>query len=81
VPHYFSWHFLQYSKWLAATSPASASSAASDYSITHYTSQNGLPQNSAKGVELDKDGFLWIGTEAGLVRFDGQWFKLYDADH
>ncbi|MHA4740443.1 ligand-binding sensor domain-containing protein [Dyadobacter sp. MSC1_007] len=66
----------------AAASPAAASpAAASDYSIAHYTSQNGLPQNSAKGVELDKDGFLWIGTEAGLVRFDGQRFKLYDADH
>lgn len=53
----------------------------SDYHITHYTSQNGLPQNSAKGIELDKDGFLWIGTESGLVRFDGQRFKVYDADH
>lgn len=59
----------------------SVSAAISDYHIMHYTSQNGLPQNSAKGLELDKDGFLWIGTEAGLVRFDGQRFKLYDADH
>lgn len=52
-----------------------------DFHITHYTSQNGLPQNSATGLELDRDGFLWIGTEAGLVRFDGQRFKLYDSDH
>lgn len=61
--------------------PGRGTAAPSDYYITHYTSQNGLPQNSAKGLELDKDGFLWIGTEAGLVRFDGQRFKLFDADH
>jgi signal transduction histidine kinase/streptogramin lyase len=51
------------------------------FSITHYTNENGLPQNSVKGLELDKDGFIWVATEAGLVRFDGQRFKLYDRDH
>jgi signal transduction histidine kinase len=66
---------------MACLAAFKVAAATSDYSIAHYTSQNGLPQNSAKGVELDKDGFLWIGTEAGLVRFDGQRFKLYDADH
>jgi signal transduction histidine kinase/ligand-binding sensor domain-containing protein len=53
----------------------------SAYNVTHYTNENGLPQNSVRGIELDKDGFLWIATEAGLVRFDGQRFRLYDKDH
>ncbi|SEI54892.1 Signal transduction histidine kinase [Dyadobacter sp. SG02] len=61
-----------------ATSRSFASTA--DYHVTHYTSENGLPQNSVKGLQLDKDGFLWIGTEAGMVRFDGQRFKVYDRD-
>jgi signal transduction histidine kinase/streptogramin lyase len=52
-----------------------------DFDVTHYTNENGLPQNSVNGVQMDKDGFLWIATEAGLVRFDGQRFKVYDRDH
>jgi signal transduction histidine kinase/ligand-binding sensor domain-containing protein len=53
----------------------------SAYNVMHYTNENGLPQNSVRGIELDKDGFLWIATEAGLVRFDGQRFRLYDKEH
>ncbi len=53
----------------------------SDYSVTHYTNENGLPQNSIQGVELDKNGFLWIATQSGLLRFDGHQFKLYDRNH
>jgi signal transduction histidine kinase len=51
------------------------------FSITHYTNENGLPQNSIKDAELDKNGFLWLATEGGLARFDGQKFKLYDREH
>jgi signal transduction histidine kinase len=54
---------------------------ATDFTVTHYTSENGLPQNSAKGIEMDGSGFLWIATESGLLRFDGQRFRLYDRAH
>lgn len=54
---------------------------ATDFSVTHYNNENGLPQNSIKGIELDKNGFLWVATESGLLRFDGQQFKLYDRNH
>ncbi|MFA6060670.1 MAG: two-component regulator propeller domain-containing protein [Taibaiella sp.] len=54
---------------------------ATGFSITHYTNENGLPQNSVKGIEMDKNGFLWVATESGLLRFDGQQFKLYDKNH
>jgi signal transduction histidine kinase len=48
------------------------------YSIQHYSNENGLPANGIKGIELDKKtGFLWVGTQAGLVRFDGQHFKSF----
>lgn len=40
----------------------------------HYTTSNGLPQNSPFHIELDDAGYMWITTEAGLVRFDGQHF-------
>lgn len=53
----------------------------STYNVTHYTNENGLPQNSIKGLEIDKNGFMWLITESGLLRFDGQKFKLYDRNH
>jgi signal transduction histidine kinase len=54
---------------------------ATDFMVTHFTNENGLPQNSIKGMEMDKNGFLWITTESGLLRFDGRQFKLYDRNH
>jgi signal transduction histidine kinase/ligand-binding sensor domain-containing protein len=47
------------------------------YFVRHYTSENGLPQNSVKGLKIDLKGYVWLATEAGLVRFDGTNFKLY----
>src|ERR1700737_3104856 len=49
-----------------------------DYYIQHYTDENGLPQNSINDLLFDKDGFLWLASQAGLVRYDGRIFKLYD---
>lgn len=51
-----------------------------NYFIQHYTNENGLPANGVKGIELDKkSGFLWVGTQAGLVRFDGKNFKHFGS--
>jgi hypothetical protein len=49
------------------------------YVVRQYNSENGLPQNSAKDLLLDKNNFLWISTENGLVRFDGQRFRIYNT--
>lgn len=49
--------------------------------INNYNSENGLPQNSAKSAAFDKDGFLWVGTEMGLVRFDGNRFKTFNHNN
>ncbi|SDG22081.1 Signal transduction histidine kinase [Dyadobacter soli] len=46
--------------------------------MTHFNSDNGLPQNSIMFAEVDKDGFLWLATQAGLVRYDGQRFRVFD---
>ena len=50
------------------------------YSTTHYTTDNGLPQNSVKDIKFDKAGYCWLSTEMGLVRFDGKNFKTYGAN-
>ena len=38
--------------------------------------ENGLPDNAVTAVAQTGDGYLWIGTYGGLVRFDGVRFKL-----
>lgn len=44
------------------------------YHVEHYTSKQGLPQNSVRGLAFDQHGFLWLATEGGIARFDGQRF-------
>ena len=40
--------------------------------------ENGLPQNTIHALAQTSDGFLWLGTEVGLVRFDGVNFATFD---
>lgn len=46
----------------------------------HITTANGLPQEHVFVVLEDKKGFLWLGMESGLVRYDGYTFKMYTHD-
>lgn len=48
------------------------------YALAHYSNENGLPQNSIKAIVPDEYGFMWLATEAGLVRFDGRHFSLFN---
>ena len=43
----------------------------------HLTTNDGLSQSWVHSVIQDKYGFMWIGTEGGLNRFDGNSFKIY----
>jgi signal transduction histidine kinase/ligand-binding sensor domain-containing protein len=48
------------------------------YGRQSWVMENGLPQNTVQALAQTRDGFLWLGTEAGLVRFDGTGFTLFD---
>lgn len=50
------------------------------YVHDQWTSETGLPQNVVNAVRQTRDGYLWIATQEGLVRFDGVQFVLYDKD-
>lgn len=52
-------------------------------SITQYahdvwTGDRGLPQDCVLSIAQTPDGYLWLGTEAGLLRFNGVEFKTFD---
>ena len=46
------------------------------YNCQNWTRQNGLPADLITGVTQTKDGYIWLGTQKGMVRFDGVDFKL-----
>src|ERR1700730_7834316 len=48
------------------------------YNCQTWSRQNGLPANGINAITQTKDGYLWLGTTVGLVRFDGIEFKLLD---
>ena len=41
------------------------------YAITTWTEKEGLPAGRLRAIEQGAEGYLWLGTETGLVRFDG----------
>ena len=46
-----------------------------------WTSANGLPQNSIRGIAQSADGYLWIATMGGLARFDGVSFTVFNSEN
>jgi signal transduction histidine kinase len=48
------------------------------YNITHFTDENGLPQNSVKSIVKDERGYIWMTTERGLIRYDGHRLVKFD---
>ncbi len=42
-----------------------------------WTTEDGLPQDSVHGIVQTADGYLWVGTEGGLARFDGVSFRVF----
>ena len=51
----------------------------SQYAHDAWTIDEGLPQSSVLTIAQGSDGYLWLGTEAGLVRFDGVTFTTYST--
>ena len=48
------------------------------YGRQTWVMENGLPQNTVQALVQTRDGFVWLGTEVGLVRFDGNGFQVFD---
>jgi len=48
------------------------------YSYQNWTSENGLPTNSLLHLIQSSQGYLWVTSYSGLIRFDGHTFKVYN---
>ncbi len=51
----------------------------SGHLIRTWQTEDGLPQNTVMAITQTRDGYLWVGTLAGLARFDGLRFRNFDA--
>ena len=49
------------------------------YSAVLYDNTNGLPTSEANDIAATSDGFLWIGSYSGLIRYDGNTFERLDS--
>jgi len=55
-------------------------SGIADAVFQHFNVDQGLPQTTATVMAEDGDGFLWVGTQGGLARWDGYRFRNYLPD-
>ncbi|MFH1177654.1 MAG: two-component regulator propeller domain-containing protein [Acidobacteriota bacterium] len=72
--------------WLAAALVAAGQARAlnparriDQYGLDVWQIEQGLPQNSVRAVLQTRDGYLWLGTYEGLVRFDGVSFTVFNT--
>jgi signal transduction histidine kinase/ligand-binding sensor domain-containing protein len=55
-----------------------AAPAHAQYGVDSWTTDDGLPQNIVRAVRQTRDGYLWLATLDGLVRFDGVRFAVFN---
>ena len=48
-----------------------------EYVHNSWRTEDGLPQNSVLAILQTRDGYLWLGTQEGLVRFNGNQFTVF----
>ena len=67
---------------LVALAGAGGGAAATerDYYFERAGGGEALAQNTVTAIEQDADGFIWIGTQGGLHRYDGSRYTLYQQD-
>lgn len=63
----------------SAAAPNGGALSNRTYAVRSWDTDAGLPHNSIISMVQTRDGYLWLGTLNGLVRFDGVSFKTHDT--
>ena len=65
--------------WIMAMAALSAAPAVEsvDMLIRHWSTRDGLPNNRVRSLIQTEDGFIWLATDGGAVRFDGINFRVF----
>ena len=67
------WWILACALWMGALSAQDNGQSV----VKSWTAADGLPSNQVTALAQSADGYLWVGTSAGLARFDGARFLTY----
>ena len=67
------------SLWQAAVLALDPAKALTQFTHSVWVMEDGLPQNSIRAIAQTADGYLWLATQAGLVRFDGVRFTVFNT--
>src|SRR5688572_14581408 len=59
--------------------PAAPASSAPAYALSVWASEKGLPPGDVFAINQDAEGYLWLGTPTGLLRFDGSRFVPWSS--
>ena len=51
------------------------------FQFRHYNIENGVSSNSISAILQDSHGYIWLGTDNGLSRFDGNQFAFYQKSN
>jgi len=73
LPWWFSWILV--SAFACAQPGLDPDKALTQYILEVWTSRDGLPGDEIEAIAQTPDGLLWLGTNRGLVRFDGYRFR------
>ncbi len=71
--------FIIISVWSFLSFVLSTPAAEAFYSTYSWQAEDGLPDNRVIGLAQSPDGYLWVATQGGLVRFDGVRFQPVSA--
>ena len=62
---------------LCLTSAAEVGTSLNDLSLRAWRLEDGLPAETVSTLLQTRDGYLWLGTDEGLIRFDGVRFEIF----
>ena len=63
----------------ANATPPDANPRPEEFARQTWQSENGLPQNTVQAILQSHEGYIWVGTEGGLARFDGVRFQVFNT--
>lgn len=55
-------------------------SAQNNFKFVELTSENEMPTNLTKSIYEDSDGYVWIASDAGLICYNGKYFRTYQEE-
>jgi len=76
-----AWAFLCWVAFSTSTQALDPTKALTQYVREVWQQEEGLPENDVTALVQTRDGYVWLGTEEGLVRFDGINFTVFDRSN